>query len=164
MKGILFKSIRQQHIIDWNFIPKKNSCMLLFWDSALFPLERFLSGSSSGQNKRGKKSRKCTLAFLSFCSPLQTEGILLRRPPTGAGTSPRASLSTVTYFLSLMCPWRWKLCLRLYTGPPAPSNSKGLRVEQLWAWWRAPLATPWIPRSHRAQAWQPASHLSLRDS
>lgn len=95
--------------------PRK-TLTLLFWDSALFPLERFLSGSKSGQNKRGKKpqSRKIELPWPS-CSVLQTEGIFQRRPPTSTGTPPRPSLSTAAYYLlSLAHLWRWKVSLGFY--------------------------------------------------
>lgn len=100
MKGILFMSIRQQHIIDWNSTLQK-TLMLLFWDSALFPLERFLSNSKSVQNKRGGKpqSRKTDLLWPS-CTVFLTEGIFQRKPPTRADTSPRTSLSTATYYLN----------------------------------------------------------------
>lgn len=38
------------------FYTQEKTLMLLIWESALFPLERFLLGSKSGQNKRGKNN------------------------------------------------------------------------------------------------------------
>lgn len=88
------------------FYTQEKTLMLLIWESALFPLERFLLGTKSGQNKRGKdnnnnqSSNKMRAPPLAFCSVLQTEGIFLKRPPMSAGTSPRASPSTAAcYFL-----------------------------------------------------------------
>lgn len=143
--------------------PRK-TLMLLVWDSALFPLERFLSGSKSGTIKREKKpqSRKIELPWCS-CSVLQTEGIFQRRPPTSTGTSPRPCLSTAAYYLlNLTCPWRWKVSLAfLQRGLPSSSNAAGgwVLCSCRCQWWTPSLT----PRSHRNHPWKTAPHPWLWD-